>query len=127
MIVLTASVGFAQSSKSGNETQVSSNPDYSPISLSVPGYPGEIPALPEYTHLRHLSVINPVQDEVIVRSHEDLNITKVEIYDSQGRLIITEATDAINVMIAADVMKTGMYFVRIYLGNISVTKEVYKV
>jgi hypothetical protein len=77
--------------------------------------------------LKNISVVNPVNEAICINAGENENITKVEVYDFNGSLLIAENTNNNTVHIPAENLNSGTYFLRIYNDAGFVTKRICKI
>lgn len=78
-----------------------------------------------YSNLKNVSIYpNPTVDVINLRSNKKNNITKAEIFDMNGKLVINSTKTAINV----EALPKGVYVVKVYSGDevIETTKIIKK-
>lgn len=79
----------------------------------------------DFENLNALSVYpNPVQDQLRLKNPTNLDINKAEVYTISGQLIKT--VKAVDQFLDVTLLKTGVYFVKLYSAHTSKTFKVIK-
>ena len=71
-------------------------------------------------------VCNPVYDYISINANENVNIKRIEVFNIQGSLQLTESTNGNNLQIPAGRLESGVYLIRIYFETGCYTKQIYK-
>lgn len=64
---------------------------------------------------------NPSSDGYVYIQSDNLNITKVEIYDTLGKMISTQVPNEYRINVSS--LEAGLYFLNVYSDNVMTTKK----
>ena len=69
---------------------------------------------------------NPAQDHITINNTSNSTITQVDIYNLLGAKIDELTINSLEAVIDVSTLKTGTYFLKIYVDSVVVTKKIIK-
>jgi hypothetical protein len=76
--------------------------------------------------LTNVIVPYTVAGTIIIISPDNALITHVAVFDAGGRLVLTDNSNAGYIAISADRLRTGVHFVKIWIGGKAIIRQIYK-
>ncbi len=97
---------------------------YIPVSLYLQGENTVILGLEDFAQLEFNYYPNPATDHITVNSN--LVINSIQLYDMQGRVLISKKLDATTTTIDVSNYSKGVYFLKVNSANGEKTKKIIK-